>query len=98
MIIDTTKDLVDKAKFRLDIGNPPGKNGSLGDAINWESLVDKVPSDEDVHFITDDNDYYSALEEHKVKPFLLREWQDKKSGNICCYRRLSTFFSDFYLI
>lgn len=32
--INTTPDIINKAKMRMDIGNPPGKNGSLGDAIN----------------------------------------------------------------
>lgn len=32
-------DIVAAARLRADIGNPPGKKGSLGDAICWEWLL-----------------------------------------------------------
>jgi len=41
-IIETTKELVDRARLRMDIRNPPGKDDSLGDAINWEGLLNNV--------------------------------------------------------
>jgi len=40
-IISTSSTLICSAKTRVEIGNPPGKNGSLGDAINWECLLEK---------------------------------------------------------
>ena len=37
-IIETTDTLVERARLRIQVGNPPGKEGSLGDAISWEAL------------------------------------------------------------
>jgi predicted nucleic acid-binding protein len=31
--------VVSRARLRVDLGNPPGKKGSMGDAINWEWLI-----------------------------------------------------------
>lgn len=37
-------ELLQRARDRVDCGNPPGKKGSLGDAINWELLLANEPS------------------------------------------------------
>lgn len=95
-IIETTKDLVDKARLRMDVGNPPGKNGSLGDAINWEGLLESVENNQALYLIADDKDYYSVLDEDKLKEFLADEWHDKKSEKVIVYRRLSQFFKEHY--
>ena len=42
-----TDELWECAKRRYDLGNPPGKDGSYGDAVIWESLLLKVPQGED---------------------------------------------------
>lgn len=55
--IETTSDILQKAKTRFDIGNPPGKDKSYGDAINWISLLESAPNDEDIYFISEDKDY-----------------------------------------
>lgn len=94
--IKTTEKLISKAQLRMSIGNPPGKNGSLGDAINWESLLDNVPNDEDLYLIADDRDYFSVLDESKPKEFLIREWKAKKDANVFFYRRLAPFFKEHY--
>ena len=61
---------LDKATDRTEIGNPPGKKGSLGDAIIWESLLGHAP-DEPLHFVSDDIDYKSKLNKLKMKDFLV---------------------------
>lgn len=94
--IKTTKDTLLKANKRLKIGNPPGKNGSLGDAINWEALLSSLPNEEDLHFVADDKDYYSILDDSYPKPFLVDEWEDTKESEIFFYRRLSQFFKKHY--
>jgi hypothetical protein len=55
----------------MSVGNPPGKQGSLGDAINWEALLAEVPDGEDLYLIADDRDYLSVLNENKPKEFLV---------------------------
>jgi predicted nucleic acid-binding protein len=83
--------VLDRARFRMGVGNPPGKNNSLGDAINWECLLDETPAGEDLYFITGDKDYCSALSDDEFSDFLLTEWIHKKQTKIHFYKRLSSF-------
>ena len=82
---------LDRARFRMGIGNPPGKNNSLGDAINWECLLDETPEGEALYFITGDKDYCSALNDDEFSDFLLTEWYNRKQTDIYFYKRLSSF-------
>jgi hypothetical protein len=93
-ILKTTDKLVERARLRIQVGNPPGKEGSLGDAISWEALLDEVPEKEELFFITDDRDYVSVLDENEFKGFLREEWTQQKTGRIVFYKRLSSFFKD----
>jgi predicted nucleic acid-binding protein len=83
--------ILDRARFRMGVGNPPGKNNSLGDAINWECLLDETPAGEDLFFITGDKDYCSALNEDEFSDFLLNDWHSRKQTKIHFYKRLSGF-------
>jgi hypothetical protein len=83
--------ILDRARFRMGVGNPPGKNNSLGDAINWECLLDETPDGEDLYFITGDKDYCSALNDDEFSDFLLTEWYNRKQTKIYFYKRLSSF-------
>jgi len=84
------------ARMRVDIGNPPGKNGSLGDAINWLLLLDSVPNEEDLYIVSDDKDYYSIIDKEKINPFLDDEWRRTKKSSVVCYRSLSAFLKDHF--
>lgn len=86
--------VVERARRRMEIGNPPGKTGSLGDAINWESLLEGVPEAQDIYIIADDGDWASALDRYQFKNFLFNEWAVRKKACVFYYRRLSTFFKD----
>lgn len=88
--------LVDRARARMAIGNPPGKNGSLGDAVNWECLLEAVPDTESLHFVTDDGDYASPLDRDVFRPFLSDEWATRKSSALISYHRLSAFFATHF--
>jgi predicted nucleic acid-binding protein len=92
--VDTTTKLIENARLRMQVGNPPGKDGSLGDAINWEALLCEVQDGNDLYLIADDRDYVSALDENKLKDFLIQEWFARKRSKIIFYRRLSSFFKD----
>ncbi|WP_303909180.1 PIN domain-containing protein [Thiohalomonas denitrificans] len=94
--IKTSEGLLRKARRRMDIGNPPGKNGSFGDAINWEALLEHIPKKEDLYVVADDKDYYSLLDEQKPKDFLVDEWFAEKNSDVIFYRRLSQFFKEHY--
>lgn len=90
-IIETTPEVFSAASMRLSIGNPPGKSRSIGDAINWTILLQTVPDEEPVHIISEDGDFYSALNEDSVHPFLEEEWRKRKRSSLHVYRTLSAF-------
>lgn len=79
---------------RFNLGNPPGKNNSYGDAVNWESLLSGIPQNEEIFIITEDGDYLSAFDKTMINSFLLSEWKKKKNSNITFYKDLSSFFKD----
>ena len=94
---NTTPALIDRARVRKEVGNPPGKaKRSLGDEINWEMLLEEVPDSEDLYLITEDADFMSRLNEQRLNPFLASEWEAKKKSVIHFYRRISGFFKSNY--
>lgn len=92
--IKTTSEIIERSRFRYDIGNPPGKKDSLGDAINWEALLDAIPSGDSLYFISGDKDYFSPLDENIFEPYLESEWSSTKLSKIIYYKRLSSFFKE----
>jgi len=93
-IVDRTNDIVVRARLRYDLGNPPGKRDSLGDAINWESILVAVEIGEDLFLVSEDGDYASKLDEDALSPFLKEEWVKSKSSAIHYYRRISAFLRE----
>lgn len=91
-------DFVVLADKRVKLGNPPGKNGSIGDAVNWESLLGSIPLNQNLHFITNDEDYVSKLsyKSDDINEFLKREWGEKKKSKLFFYRNLSEFFKKYF--
>ncbi len=89
-----TDKIIQNAKLRFELGNPPGKKKSYGDAVNWESLLEEIPEGEGLFFIADDNDYFSELDKERFSYFLEREWRQKKKSEIIAFRRLSQFFQE----
>lgn len=89
-------DILERAKLRCALGNPPGKKDSLGDAVNWEILLEHVPKGEDIHFVSDDKDYVSKVDRDKLADFLNLEWNEKKESQIHYYPKLSAFFRKLF--
>jgi hypothetical protein len=50
----------------------------------------------DLHFITDDKDYCSALDEETFSGFLSQEWRERKKSDLVFYKRISAFFKDHF--
>lgn len=88
------KEIVDAGILRYNIGNPPGKDGKYGDAINWECLLKFVPDESDLYFISNDKDYASPVDEKQFNVFLRDEWMQKKSGRVIFYKSLVSFLKD----
>jgi len=82
---------INNAYNRYRRGNPPGKDNKYGDAINWECLLDVVPNDHDLYFISADKDYCSSVSPDKMHPFLIKEWKQLKNSNIYFYSTIKNF-------
>lgn len=91
-----TPELYATASMRTAIGNPPGKNKSIGDAINWSMLLQAVPDNEHLHIISADGDYYSCINEYAVHPFLEDEWKNRKRSSLFVYRTLAAFMKEHF--
>lgn len=94
-IIDCNE-YIERAFTRYKIGNPPGKENKYGDAINWECLLDVIPDNEDLYFISADKDYRSELYDDQFSPFLLEEWTTKKHSKVFFYTNLVPFLSEHF--
>lgn len=95
-LIEISKEILAEAKNRFDRGNPPGKGGSYGDAICWETLLKKVPKEEDLFFIGEDKDYISKIDKEKFSGFLQDEWIEKKNSKIIFFRSISKFLKEIF--
>ena len=82
--------ILQQARNRVALGNPPGKNNSLGDAVIWECLLSHGTGG-DIYFITDDQDYSSAIDRNQFKDVLLREWAETQGGHVHYFKTLSGF-------
>lgn len=93
--IESSPDLIQKAKNRFDFGNPPGKKGSYGDALNWESLLSTVEVFDNFFFISDDGDYFSEFDKNLFNSFLTKEWKNKMPlTTFKSYKSLSGFLKE----
>ena len=90
--VDNTKECIDHARLRVELGNPPGKKGSLGDAVIWETLLAKVKRGDSLCIVSDDVDFRSPLNKDNLNEFLQQEWRDIKKSKLYFYRSLSEFF------
>lgn len=84
-------DVVEMARRRVEIGNPPGKRGSFGDALNWEILKKAVPRERDLIVVSEDGDFRSDLDKTRVNPFLKEEWKRDKEADVTLYTSLPDF-------
>ena len=92
-IAECTGAIFESAKRRVDLGNPPGKYRSIGDALNWETLKTLVPIGSDLFIVSADGDYCSDLgkDRPRIKTFLRNEWKRDKSSEVILYTSLPDF-------
>lgn len=88
------KDIIDKAFYRMLKGNPPGKKDSYGDAIIWESILNKF-TNENLAIVTNDGDWLEKYDKENLNRFLCKEWQKKTKKRIKVYSSLGKFINDF---
>ena len=89
-------EIVKRAKLRVALENPPGKKGSLGDAICWEWLLENVADEENLTLVSSDGDYESVLTKGSIKDYLKREWEEKNGGEIELHKNLPSFLGKYF--
>jgi hypothetical protein len=94
--IDREPETVARAQSRVAVGNPPGKGGSLGDAINWETLLSSVPDGEELLLVSADSDFASSLDPTRLDAFLAAEWRSAKRSVVEFHRSLNSLFRSRY--
>lgn len=94
--VEMTPEILCRARIRKELRNPPGKQDSIGDAVNWETLLDAVPKGECLYFISRDKDYQSSLDSDQFHPYLADEWKEKKEAEVYYYQELTLFFKKEY--
>lgn len=63
--VQPTTDDLEKARYRKEIGNPPGKRADpLGDQLSWEQLLTIIPKTTRLWVVSTDRDYFT--EHHKI--------------------------------
>ena len=95
-LLKLTDEIYTKAKRRFERGNPPGKSGSYGDAINWETLLQYVPEKEDLFFVGGDIDFVSPLDKNYFSEFLTDEWYSEKKSKIHYFEYITKFLRNEY--
>lgn len=95
VVIDSSQ-FLERARIRLDLGNPPGKQRSYGDALTWTSLISELKDKKNLFFISDDIDYKSPLDEFTFNTYLRDEWKKLKKSDLFFYVKLSDFFSEHH--
>jgi hypothetical protein len=77
-----TPEELESARFRREIGNPPGKTkDTLGDQISWTQLLSTVREKDEVWIVTTDSDFHVRNGESVLlNPFLLKELVGKGVG------------------
>jgi len=93
-----TSDVLQKARYRKEIGNPPGKSkDTLGDQLSWEMLLEEIYKVSRIWFVTRDGDYFVKFEKEIHLHNLL--YQEIKTRNpnieIKVFNTLSDALQDF---
>lgn len=75
---------IDRARYRKEIGNPPGKKADpLGDQISWEQLLSNYSGVSPLWIISYDDDYSSKIEKKRyLNAFLYEELCEKAGGDV----------------
>jgi len=88
-------DVYRRAEKRFKLGNPPGKrNDPIGDAVNWEYLLENVPEGKTLYFIGSDNDFVSEINKSEFSHFLMVEWNEKKKADLKYYGSILDFLKE----
>jgi hypothetical protein len=88
--------ILESARWRQIRGNPPGKSDSIGDQIHWETLLSNSEDGDDLHIVSLDGDFSSALDSSAPNPKLVSEWKSKTGGTLYVYGSLGAFVKSHF--
>lgn len=73
--VKPSSDEINRARFRKEIGNPPGKRADpLGDQLSWEQLLSIVPKIKQLWIVSMDKDYFTEYsKELYLNPVLFND-------------------------
>jgi hypothetical protein len=88
-----TENTVAEAERRVSLSYPPGKQGSVGDAIHWVTLLNA--GQYHVNIVTRDGDFRSPLDGTSIAQFLSTEWKEKvgRWAEVTLFSSLSQFLA-----
>lgn len=95
-VLEITDDIYLRALRRVRLGNPPGKEQSLGDAVNWEALLENIPKGTSIYLVSGDKDFQDQRIRDQFNQFLNDEWVTTKASTVLFYTKISDFFADNY--
>src|SRR5262249_36177359 len=84
------------ARDRAERADPPGKEDSFGDRLNWELLLRHVDFFSDIHVVSKDSDYASLIDTTKPHPVLTKEWEGQKGAHLILHTELRTFLATHF--
>lgn len=92
---EVDQELVEKARLRAELGNPPGKRSSIGDAIHWVDVLARAGSSIKFNIVSNDADFASPLDEKSISSFLYKEWQEINGdySEVFLFRSLSDYLA-----
>jgi len=90
---DVDEAVYELAAMRVRKGKPPGKPGSIGDAVHWEWLLQVVPNGDDLHLISRDGDFQSPINKGNLADYLSKEWTSHKASSCKLYHSLTQFLN-----
>lgn len=85
-----------EARTRLERGDPPGKENSFGDRLNWELLLGQVPHGSDLHIVSKDGDFSSSIDASKPHPVLAKEWGKINEAELHLHNELRVFLATHF--
>jgi predicted nucleic acid-binding protein len=88
--------IIDKAIRRGTLRRPPGKESSIGDSIHWEWLLSIVNYFEDLHLISGDGDFESAVNSGFLANYLDEEWASINNSKCILYLTLADFLKNHF--
>lgn len=85
--IKPTQQNILNAKYRKELGNPPGKaTDPVGDELSWEQLLETYNGESPLWIVSADNDYSSSINKKRfLNAFLFNELKQKISREPVIY-------------